>query len=134
MKNLLLFTFLTLISVVSFSQTFFKSEEFVACEYNYKTDEYDICTPVQQNSLFKVSSDETSVTIITDEGSSFYYIVERDVDYENGQFWYTVRFDGNTEYIMVFDVPGKEVRIFFPNDENGIVLHHIIIESWTTQN
>lgn len=131
MKNFLLFTFLMLFGVASFSQTFFTSKEYGVCLYNSSTQEYDICDIFESNSLFKVSADESSISFTTPDEVSVYYVIERSVDQAKSQYWYLVRYNSEVEHIIVIDLLNKEIRVLVSDSENNAILYYIIDDYWT---
>lgn len=131
MKNILIFTLLALFSVASFSQTYFTSKEYGVCLYNSSTQEYDICSTYESNSMFKISADETSISFTTPDETSVYYVIERSVDQEKSQYWYLVRYNSDVEHIIVIDLLNEEIRVLVSDSENNAILYYIMDDYWT---
>jgi hypothetical protein len=80
--------------------------------------------------MFKISSDETSISFSTADGSSTYYVVDRKVDDTNKQWWYSVVYTDGTKYIMVFDLENSEVRLTEADGTNAPVSYFFITKMW----
>lgn len=130
MKKFFVFMFFISLCAFSFSQTCFTSSEYAVCVYNQSSGEYDICSYSEQQIMIKVPFDETSVSITTEKGTSVYYVMERYADTENKKYWYMVRFNNETEYVMVFDINDDEIRVTSSYEKESPVIHYFISSSW----
>jgi len=131
MKTFLLFTVFLIVSMTAFSQTYFTSKKYAVCLYNSSSKEYDICDFFDSNSLFKVSSDESSISFTSPDESSVYYVMEQSFDEETSQFWYLVRFNSEIEHIIVIDLINNEIRVLIADSENNAILYYLIDDMWT---
>lgn len=130
-----LFVFFMLVSMLfcagkSLGQSYFTSSKNVFCMYNYSTSAYDNCRAYSNQAMFKISSDETSISFSTADGSSTYYVVDRKVDDTNKQWWYSVVYTDGTKYIMVFDLENSEVRLTEADGTNAPVSYFFITKMW----
>ncbi len=133
MKKLITFIALACISIFSFSQSYFTSTTFQVCVYNEYTEAYEDCITKNQQNMFFIPADESYISFHTEEGKTTYFITEKNPDITNSRFWYVAVFTDGTKYVVMFDLPNKQVRLTQAGDENGIVSIYYVDAMWVEE-
>ncbi len=92
------------------------------CNWNEDIEEFENCEGHEENSLFKMNSDETMFTHTTEEMQSTYYVNSSEYDSENDVYTYTVSSDAGNEYFYIFDIKNKEIRVVLKQEERTLLL------------
>ena len=88
------------------------------CNWNEDIEEFENCEGHEENSLFKMNSDETMFTHTTEEMQSTYNVNSSEYDV----YTYTVTSDAGNEYFYIFDIKNKEIRVVFNHEERTLLV------------
>jgi hypothetical protein len=92
------------------------------CNWNLETEEFENCEGHEENSIFKMNSDESSFTHTDEQMQSIYYVTSKEYDSENDVKTYIVTSDAGNEYYFIFDTKNKEIRVVFNQEERTLLI------------
>lgn len=130
MKRITLIIALLIFTINSFSQVYFSCYYREYCDWNSYTESFTNCKGYEENSMFKIMSDETMFIHTTETMKPAYYIKSKEYDEDEGILTYNVVSDVGNKYLYVFDVTNKEVRVGIVRDDEIQMLRFKVKSIW----
>ena len=128
MNKILSLIFVVLFTSSVYSQTTITSSFFELCDFNLATGLIsEDCPSMEAYCVFTISEDEKEITHKSDDKLSTYKVTDASFDEQTSE--YTIRVLGlfNQDYVMIIDPVDANVKVFFKNEVNDIVvlIYHI---------
>jgi len=124
-KSLILIA-LCITSTNLLSQLSFSCNYKEVCKWDNYKKEYNNCNGYEYNSLFRVNKAETMFVHTTEEMTSSYYVKSSQYNEEYDVHNFFVTSDVGNEYLYIFDLKNKEIRVLSTNNgEVGLIRFYV---------